>query len=401
MRREDLCHDVRQRLVRLPAPHQVHYGVVPLPPPEDAVPLGPALARSEAANQALARIDALATDLHDPYLLSRVLTRREAVSSAGIEGTNSTLDELLAVEETEDGDATEAAVQVRDYAKALDSFLPRAQSERSTIFTLDLVQDLHRSIMKGDTTYRDVPGHLRQVVAWIGGGGNIAYSSFNPPPPKHVPACLAQSLEYLRNEGMQSMTQGLLTRMAIGHAHFEAVHPYRDGNGRVGRLLLPLMMAAEGHVPLYLSPYIEAHKQAYYDALKAAQQRLEWHALVGYLADAVVATVDELMVTRRALTALRAIWLGRRSFRRGSAALRALDLLPHYPVITVNRLAKELDVTFRAADTAVHLLQEAGILTERTGYRRNRLFAATEALTVINRPFGAEPVLPGSGSETG
>lgn len=401
MRRDDLCHDVRQRLVRLPAPHQAHYGVVPLPPPEDAVPLGPALARSEAANRALARIDALATDLHDPYLLSRVLIRREAVSSSGIEGTNSTLDELLAVEETEDGDATEAAVQVRDYARTLDTFLPRARSEGATIFTLDLVQNLHRAVMRGDTAYRDAPGDLRQVVAWIGGGGNIAYSTFNPPPPEHVPACVAQSLEHLRNEGMQSMTPGLLTRMAIGHAHFEAVHPFRDGNGRVGRLLLPLMMAAEGHVPLYLSPYIEAHKQAYHDALKAAQQRLEWHALVGCLADAVVATVDELMVTRRALTALRAIWLGRRSFRRGSAALRALDLLPHYPVITVNRLAKELDVTFRAADTAVHLLQEVGILTERTGYRRNRLFAATEALAVINRPFGAGPVLPGSGPQTG
>jgi len=394
MRRDDLCHAVRERLVRLPEPYEAHYGVVPPPPPEDPVPLGPALARSEAANQALARVDALAAELRDSYLLSRVLARREAVSSSGIEGTNSTLDELLVVEETEDGDATDAAVQVRDYARALDRLIPRAQAEGPAIFTPALVQDLHRSVMQGDPAYRDVPGDLRQVVAWIGGGGNIAYSSFNPPPPERVPPCLAQSIEYLRNEGMQSMTQGLLTRMAIGHAHFEAVHPFRDGNGRVGRLLLPLEMAAEGHVPLYLSPYIEAHKPAYYDALKAAQQRLEWHVLVGYLADAVVATVAELMVTRAALAELRAIWLRRRPFRRGSAALRALDLLPHYPVITVNRLARELDVTFRAADTAVHLLQDAGIITERTGNRRNRLFTAGEALTVINRPFGAEPVLP-------
>lgn len=399
MRREDLCHDVRQRLVRLPEPHHAHYGVVPPPPPEDAVPLGPVLARNEAASQALARVDALAAGLRDPYLLSRVLTRREAVSSAGIEGTNSTLDELLVVEETDDGDATAAAVQVRDYAKALDRLIPCAQTQRTAIFTLDLVRHLHRSVMTGDTAYKDVPGDLRRVVVWIGGAG-IAYSTFNPPPPAAVPACLDQNLEYLRNEGMQAMTQGILTRMAIGHAHFEAVHPFRDGNGRVGRLLLPLMMAAEGRAPLYLSPYIEAHKQAYHDALKAAQQRLEWHVLVGFLADAVVATVDELMETRRALAKLREIWLRRRTFRGGSAALRALDLLPHYPVITVNRLAKELGVTFRAADTAVQLLERAGILTERTGYRRNRLFTATEALTVINRPFGAEPALPGSGSET-
>ncbi len=398
MRREALCHDVRQRLVRLPAPFEAHYGVVPPPPPEDAVPLGLVLARSEAANQALARIDALADDLRDPYLLSRVLTRREAVSSSGIEGTHSTLDELLVVEETEDGDATEAAVQVRDYARALDQLIPCAQTEGTAIFTLDLVRHLHRAVMKGDAVYKDEPGALRQVVVWIGGTG-IEYSTFNPPPPDEVPACLDRQLEYLRNEGMQAMTQGLLTRMAIGHAHFEAIHPFRDGNGRVGRLLLPLTMAAEGHVPLYLSPYIEAHKTAYVNALKAAQQRLEWHAMVGFLADAVVATVDELMVTRRALADLRRIWLRRRPFRGGSAALRALDLLPHYPVITVKRLAEGLGVTFRAADTAVHLLRDAGILTERTGYRRNRLFAATEALSVINRPFGVEPVLPNSGSE--
>lgn len=393
MRREDLCHDVRQRLVRLPPPNQAHYGVIPVPPPDGAVTLGPVLARSEAANRAFARVDALAADLKDPYLLSRVLTRREAVSSSGIEGTHATLDELLVVEETGDGEATAAAAQVRDYARALDSFLPSAQAEGTAIFTVDLVRSLHRAVMKGDALYKDVPGDLRQVVAWIGGGGDIAYSTFNPPPPDEVLACLEQTVDYLRCQGMQQLTQGLLTRMAIGHAHFEAVHPFRDGNGRVGRLLLPLMMAAEGHVPLYLSPYIEAHKLAYYEALKAAQQRLEWHALVGYLADAVVGTVDELMVTRAALGVLREMWLQRRPFRAGSAPLRALDVLPHYPVITVNRLAKILDVSFRAAATAVDTLQQAGILTERTGYRRNRHFAATEVLTIINRPFGAEPVL--------
>ncbi|MCW2239169.1 Fic family protein [Azospirillum canadense] len=399
MRRDTLCHEVRQRLVRLPPPHQAHYGVVPPPPPEDTVPLGPVLTRSEAANQALARIDTLAADLHDPYLLSRVLTRREAVSSSGIEGTNSTLDELLSVEETEDGEATDAAAQVRDYALALDVLLPRAQAAGPAIFTVDLIRNLHRAVMKGDTAYQDVPGDFRQVVAWIGGGKDIAYSTFNPPPPPHLPACLEQTVDYLRCEGLQRQTQGLLTRMAVAHAHFEAVHPFRDGNGRVGRLLLPLMMAAESHVPLYLSPYIEAHKQAYYDALKAAQQRLEWHAMVGYLADAVVGTVSELLVTRAALADLRRVWLNRRPFRAKSAALRALDILPHYPVITVKRLAKLLNVSFRAADTAIGLLQQAGILTERTGHRRNRLFAATEALSVINRPFGAEPVLPGPGPE--
>jgi Fic family protein len=180
---------------------------------------------------------------------------------------------------------------------------------------------------------------------------------------------------------------------AVAHAHFEAVHPFRDGNGRVGRLLLPLMMAADGRVPLYLSPYIEANKPAYYASLKAAQQQLDWPAAAGFIADAVAGTVDELIVTRAALLALVETWRGRRRFRRGSAALRALAVLPSYPVITAKRLAARLDVSVPAALTAIEQLGEAGILVEKTGYARNRVFAAAEVISLLDRPFGALPLL--------
>jgi len=201
-------------------------------------------------------------------------------------------------------------------------------------------------------------------------------------------------MDYMRCTGMQAVTQSLLTRMAVAHAHFEAVHPFRDGNGRVGRLLLPLAMAADGRVPLYLSPYIEAHRTAYNDALKAAQQRLDLPAIVAFMADAVIGTVTEVETTAKALTALQTLWRERRKFRGGSAALRALDVLPHYPVITVNRLSALLDVSFHSASLAVDTLVAVGILAERTGYARNRIFSAPEVLSVLNRPFGAEPILP-------
>jgi Fic family protein len=190
------------------------------------------------------------------------------------------------------------------------------------------------------------------------------------------------------------MTQSLILRMAIAHSHFEAVHPFRDGNGRVGRLLLPLMMAAEGHTPLYLSSYIEKHKNVYYASLKAAQQRLEWHEPAGFLADAIVGTVDELLVTRSALTMLSKLWRERQKFRQGSAALKALDILPHYPVLTTKRLADILQVSVPAANQAIEQLVEGGMLTERTGYARNRVFVSPEALSIINRPFGEKPILP-------
>jgi Fic family protein len=128
--------------------------------------------------------------------------------------------------------------------------------------------------------------------------------------------------------------------------------------------------------------------------LKAAQQRLLWHEIIGFISDAVTGSVAELLATRRALHDLRAIWLSRRKFRSGSAALRALDFLPHYPVVTTRRLVALLEVSAAQAGQAVQQLMEAGILHERTGYRRNRLFAAGDALSIINRPFGEDPILP-------
>jgi Fic family protein len=397
LRRDDLAPAVRERLVRYPAPQASHYGVVPAAPPEHSIALDDAVARHQTATAALSRVETYAAELQDPFVVSRLLARREAVTSSAIEGIFSTLDALLSAEETADESASAETRQVRDYAAALEHLLPLASGRGPEIFTQDLVQDLHRTVMRGDPAYQDVPGAFRATVVWIG-GRDIAYSTYNPAPPAEIPRCLEETLAYMRGEGMQVMHQSLFTRMAIGHAHFEAVHPFRDGNGRVGRLLLPLMMAAEGHVPLYLSPYIEAHKTGYYDALKAAQQRLDWAWMTDFICDAVIGTVDEMMKTRAALSALKEIWHGRRSFRAGSAAVRALDLLPHYPVITVNRLAELLGVTFRAAALGIEQLIEVGILAERTGYRRNRVFAAEEALRVINRPFGSEPMRPGEES---
>ena len=195
--------------------------------------------------------------------------------------------------------------------------------------------------------------------------------------------------------------QNLIVRMAIAHAHFEAVHPFMDGNGRVGRLLIPLMMVVDNKVPLYLSSYIDAHKNAYYEALKEAQQRLRWDAMVGFFSDAVVGTVNELLATRAALKKLHEVWLTKRKFRQKSASIQALEILPHYPVLTVNRLATLLGVTFAQASKAIKQLVEVGIVTERTGYSRNRVFVAADVLAIINRPFGDIPIVPTDTEETG
>lgn len=405
MRRADLCPDVVGRLKRLPGPYSSHYGVVPAPPPAASPSIVPVAARHQAALVALAKLEALVTEISDPWLVSRVLARREAVSSSIIEGTNSTLDELLAIEEGgydddrdhagagDDQKQRQAALQVRNYALSLDTFVPQARERGPSVFSLDVVRALHRAVMDGDPDYSETPGALRQKVVWIGGRGDIAYSTYTPAPPDDVERCLGDNITYMRGDADETLSPSLITRMAVAHAHFEAVHPFSDGNGRVGRLLLPLLMAADRQTPLYLSPYIEANRSAYYDALKAAQQRLEWHEMIGFVADAIIATVGELLATRKALADLQRVWLARRSFRRNSAALRALDILPHYPVVTVNRLAALLHVSWPQAAKAAEQLVDVGILVERTGYKRNRLFTAREALALINRPFGEPPIV--------
>jgi Fic family protein len=191
----------------------------------------------------------------------------------------------------------------------------------------------------------------------------------------------------MAGDGMQMMTQSLITRIAIAHAHFEAVHPFRDGNGRVGRLLIPMMLAAEKEPPLYLSSYIEAYKQDYYDALKQAQQKLNWLPLIAFMSQAIIGTVQEFKTVRKATETLKTEWLSRRSYRKNSAALRALDILIDCPVITAARLGKALGISAPATKTALEQLQDAGILVERTGYARNRIFSAPEVMAIINRPF--------------
>jgi Fic family protein len=395
MKRIDLSHAIRETLKRLPPPYDSHYGIVPPAPPEEGISVVGAAKALDAAQVAFGKVDIIAAQMKDASIVSRVLTRREAVSSSSIEGTQSTLDELLSVEETGNEDVRHEARQVRNYAVALDGFIPLAARNGYDVFTMDLIKDLHRAVMRDDPDYKDVPGDLRSCVVWIGGNEDIAYSNLNPPPPADVPGCLAQTVDFLRNEGMQQMTQGFITRMAMAHTHFEAVHPFRDGNGRVGRLLLPLMMAAEKHVPLYLSPYIESRKGVYYASLKDAQQRLDWQPIITFMAEAVTGTVDELMRTREALSDLSNIWRERRKFRKGSAAARALDELHHYPVVTARRLGKLLDISPPQVHQAIAQLEDAGILEERTGYSRNRVYTAVEALGIINRPFGEEPLLPG------
>ncbi len=183
----------------------------------------------------------------------------------------------------------------------------------------------------------------------------------------------------------------LPVRLAVAHAHFEAVHPFPDGSGRVGRSLWPLQMAASGVMPVYLSGYIEKEKDLYAKSLQSAQKKLRYAPLIELLSDAIVASKNEMARTKSLLQALPAEWEKRAAPRKNSAAARALPLLVKLPIISANQLTAELSCSFTAASNALSQLTAAGVVRERTSFQRNRIFAAEEVIHLLSREFGADP----------
>jgi Fic family protein len=328
-----------------------------------------------------------------------LLIRREAVSSSRMEGTWSTIDEVLSPAETDSGRA--ASISVRGYAAALLHAFHAVEKDGLAALTPELLCALHERFMQKDPHFRGVAGRLRAPglpgdVVQIGGFGRKEDSIYNPAPPAHVKRCLDEVLDWMRDEsfadlGDAGMGLSLPIRMAIGHAHFEAVHPFSDGNGRVGRMLWAIQMAAAGILPLYLSGYVEANKDEYGTALAEAQKQLSYRRIVEFVCRAIIVSNEEESETQRVLQELPVIWRKRGTFRRDSTAHRALDRLVQMPIITVKVLAAELNVSNQAANEAMRRLEEAAVVKERSGRGRGRLFAAEEVISVLGRSFGSDP----------
>ena len=328
-----------------------------------------------------------------------LLMSREAVSSSRMEGTWSTIDEVLSPAATDAGRT--ASISVRGYAHALLHAFQALEKDGLAALTPGLLCALHERFMQKDPHFRGVAGRLRAPglpgeVVQIGSFGRKEDSIYNPAPPAHVKRCLDDVLDWLRDEafaelGDAGMGFSLPIRMAIGHAHFEAVHPFSDGNGRVGRMLWAIQLAAAGILPLYLSAYVEVNKDEYGAALSEAQKQLSYRRIIEFVCRAIVVSSDEESETQRVLEALPATWQARGAFRRNSTAYRSLNLLVHTPIVTVKVLAAELDVSTQAANEAVRRLEEASVLRESSGRGRRRQFAAEEVISVLGRSFGSDP----------
>lgn len=386
MRASDLSPDRRGRLVPIPRYPHVK-ALVPPPAPRDIDArdvLGPLL----AAEQAIAAMAAVAGQLPHPDLITRSLERREAVLSSQIEGTRTDLTQLLAYEATGSSeDPPGDAAVTFGYVRALDLGLRAVRSQAGPRhLTRDLIRDLHRMLLTGTSyPHPEGPGAWRTGQVWIG-ARRIEDATLVPPPATEIDTCMRELETFLQTDPDTPGPMALPLRMAVAHAQFEAIHPFSDGNGRIGRLLPPLMLAAEGLPPLYLAGYLKSRQRLYYDRLADVQLRGAWTPWLRFFLDGISEAAGTEQATAKALLEVRRDWQERTArLRADAAARRLLDLLLGAPVQTVISARKALGASAQAANGGIAALLRLGILREMTGRRWGRSFQAHEIIAILDR----------------
>lgn len=334
------------------------------------------------ADRALGHLAGVGSSLPNPYLLITPFLRREAVLSSRIEGTQATLSELVLFEampslRPEGSDVREVA----NYVAALESGI---SPEQPLPLSLRLIRDLHRVLMTGVRGQERTPGEFRTTQNWIGpAGAVINNATFVPPPPDVMWVALDGLERYLHSQEVLPP----VIRLALIHYQFEAIHPFLDGNGRVGRLLVSLLLNHWGLLPqplLYLSAYFEANRDTYYRLLLEVSTRGSWSAWVSFFARGVADQATDAVTRSSRLLALREAYRLRLQTARGSALpLRLVDELFMRPAVTIGGAQAALNVTWRAAQQNVERLVAAGVLEEVTGRARNRVYVAREIVGLL------------------
>ncbi len=363
---------------------------VPLPPFPPLEITGPRQLLLERATLAVGRLDSISTLLPDPQLFLYSYVRREAVLSSQIEGTQSSLSDLLLFELAEaPGTPLDDVVEVSNYIAALEYGMGRIRDG----FPLSnrLLREMHAVLMTKGRGSEKQPGEFRRSQNWIGGTrpGN---AHFVPPPPEEVGTCMGAFEEFL-HDGTVGVP--VLLKAALAHVQFETIHPFLDGNGRLGRLLIALLLHHGGLLSqplLYLSLYLKENRRAYYDLLDRVRSTGDWEAWVDFFLEGVEQTARSAVQTALRLVHLAgADTLRMQKTGRGAAnALRVLNALRQRPVITLQHVCKEHAMTFPTASKAMHSLVSAGIARELTGQRRNRVFVYDAYLSILNE--GGRPL---------
>ncbi|MEO8197835.1 MAG: Fic family protein [Thermoanaerobaculia bacterium] len=360
----------------LPQPAGYHaFLPAPLPPDPPIVLSGELQGLLSAADRALGRLDGSVLTLPNPDLFVFMYVRKEAVLSSQIEGTQSSLQDLLAAEaKLFDVNLPRDVDEVLNYVRAMNHGLARLADLPVSV---RLIREIHAELMEGVRGGRLQPGELRTSQNWIGpAGSTIATASFVPPPPGEVPDALSALEKFLH----QQDDFPPLVKIALAHVQFETIHPFLDGNGRVGRLLITFLLTEGGVLQkpvLYLSHYFKQHRQEYYDYLQAVRIRGDWEGWLAFFLRGVIAVAGEATETARRILRLREEHRAAITAKLGRTAgngHKVLDALYDRPIVSVNDVRELTGTTFPAANSVVAQLVDLGILTEVTGNKRNRRF---------------------------
>ena len=333
------------------------------------------LARLLTAQGALARLDGAIRTIPNVDLFLAMYINREAVLSSRIEGTRSRIEDLLAAEAKLNNPPQPSDVEeVANYVRALGYGLERLDTLPVSV---RLLRELHALLMEGVHGAHMTTGELRRTQNWIGRpNSTLATATFVPPPAYAVPDALANLERFLHSRD----DMPLLVRVGIAHVQFEMIHPFLDGNGRVGRLLITLLLSERGELSepvLYLSEYFENSRDEYYRRLRAVQESADWEGWLRYFLDGVTEVATHSLETARNVLDLREADRNRivDTFGQGSGnAMRVLEALFRAPIISVTQVTELTGLTRSSANQLVARLTAMGILEEITGQRRNRYF---------------------------
>lgn len=360
---------------------------VPVPlPPKPAVDLGgPLQRRLESASLALGRLDSVSVLLPDEGVFIYSYVRKEAVLSSQIEGTQSSLADLLFLERGgAPGVPPDDVGEVSNYVAALEHGLRRLRAD----FPLSnrLIREVHGVLLSSGRGRRATPGEFRRSQNWIGGSrpGNAV---FVPPPHTAVQDCMGH-LERFLNDDEDGLPT--LVKAGLAHVQFETIHPFLDGNGRVGRLLVTLLMSRAGVLRqplLYLSLFLKQHRQEYYRLLDHVRRTGDWEAWLAFFLEGVQTTAEGAVSTARRLDrTFREDYerIANKAGRRASSALRVHEALKASVVVSLGDAADRTGLTFPTVSRAMDLLIEHGVAEELTGKSRNRLFYYRDYLAILN-----------------
>ncbi len=354
---------------------------VPAPlPPEPPVQLdAEGVHLLSRADQALGRLEGIATLLPNPDLFVGMYVRKEALLSSQIEGIESTLDEVIRFEqgdEPAEGRRLHDTAEVVNYVRALN-YAIRRLSELP--LSLRLIREIHAELMRGVRGEGKAPGEFRVTQNWIGGkGADLSTASFVPPPVPEMNTALDNFEKFLheRREHPERPQYPVILECALAHAQFETIHPFLDGNGRLGRLLIALLLHERGVLLkplLYLSLYLKGNRLEYYDRLTAIRKNGDWEGWVKFFLKGVEQTGLEALETARKVIAFREEAI-RTAGTLGANELKLVEFLFARPLTDIQAVEKHFGVVYNTAATLIRRFERAGLLKETTGGRRNRVY---------------------------